>query len=135
MARKLVVRRGSKIGAPPGTLLHIGRHKQADAAIRLIRYGSDELQESVVSDLADYQPGQNSGQIDWLNVDGLADPAVVESLGNIFQLHPLVMEDILNTDQRPKVEDYQGYLYIVLRMLQFDKDRQQIHSEQLSLVF
>ena len=134
MARKLVVKRGGKLGAPPGTLLHIGRHKPDSAAIRLITYGPEQLEESPVENLARFQRPERAGQISWLNVDGLADPAVVESLGSLYELHPLVMEDILNTDQRPKVEEYPGYLYIVLRMLQFDKDRQQIHSEQLSLV-
>lgn len=134
MARKLVVKRGNKLGAAPGTLLHIGKHKQANAAIQLISYGADQLEESAITDLASYQHGEEAGRVSWLNVDGVADPDLVETLGKQFQLHPLVMEDILNTDQRPKVEDYQGYLYIVLRMLQFDKDRQQIHSEQVSLV-
>lgn len=134
MARKLVVKRGDKLGAAPGTLLHIGKHKQISAGIQLISYGADELEESIISNLACYQRGSEAGQVSWLNVDGVADPAMVEALGQQFQLHPLVMEDILNTDQRPKVEDYRGYLYIVLRMLQFDKDRQQIHSEQVSLV-
>ena len=134
MARKLVVKRGGKLGAPPGTLLHIGRHKPDSAAIRLITYGPEQLEESAVENLARFQRPERAGQISWLNVDGLADPAVVESLGSLYELHPLVMEDILNTDQRPKVEEYPGYLYIVLRMLRFDKDRQQIHSEQLSLV-
>src|SRR5690606_22556323 len=134
MARKLVVKRGGNLGAPPGTLLHIGRHKPDSAAIRLITYGPEQLEESAVENLARFQRPERAGQISWLNVDGLADPAVVESLGSLYELHPLVMEDILNTDQRPKVEEYPGYLYIVLRMLQFDKDRQQIHSEQLSLV-
>lgn len=134
MARKLVVKRGGKLGAPPGTLLHIGRHRPASAAIQLISYGPDELVESDVSDLDRHEPLTRTGHISWVNVDSVADPAVVESLGRHYQLHPLVMEDILNTDQRPKVEEYPGYLYIVLRMLQFDKERQQIHSEQLSLV-
>lgn len=134
MARKLVVKRGGKLGAAPGTLLHIGKHKQVSAAIQVISYGPDELDESAITNVADYQPVENAGRVSWLNVDGVADPDLVEKLGKQFQLHPLVMEDILNTDQRPKVEDYQGYLYIVLRMLQFDKDRQQIHSEQVSLV-
>ena len=134
MARRLVVKRGGKLGAPPGTLLHIGRHKPASATIRQITYGPEQLDESTIADLADYQATGDTGQINWLNVDGVADPAVVASLGAVYDLHPLVMEDILNTDQRPKVEEYPGYLYIVLRMLQFDSDRQQIHSEQLSLV-
>ena len=134
MARKLVVRRGAKVGAAPGTLVHIGKHKPDSAAIRVIDYAPDELRESVIEDLDSYRGETDAERILWLNVDGVSDASVVEKLGAVFELHPLVMEDILNTDQRPKVEDYQGYLYIVLRMLQFDQGRQQIHSEQLSLV-
>ena len=52
MARKLVVKRGDKLGAAPGTLLHIGKHKQVSAGIQLINYGADELEESIISDLA-----------------------------------------------------------------------------------
>lgn len=134
MARKLVVKRGTKVGAPPGTLVHIGKHRPDSAAVQLIDYGSDELHESVLEDLSSYRQDADDGRIAWLNVVGVSDASVVESVGAIFDLHPLVMEDILNTDQRPKVEEYQGYLYIVLRMLQFDQGRQQIHSEQVSLV-
>lgn len=134
MSRKLVVKRGDKLGAPPGTLLHIGRHKQSEAIVRHISYGPEEMSESVVSELASLRPSAEPERVSWLNVDGVADPAIVEALGSQFDLHPLVMEDILNTDQRPKVEEYPGYLYIVLRMLQYDRDRQQVHSEQLSLV-
>src|SRR5690606_5151949 len=134
MARKLVVKRGGKLGAPPGTLLHIGRHKPEHAAIRLIRYDAEDLQESVITDPSRYRPAQVPGQVSWLNVDGVADAGVIQALGGQFQLHPLVLEDVLNTDQRPKVEEYPGYLYIVLRMLQFDRERQQIQSEQVSLV-
>ncbi|MEJ6655607.1 MAG: magnesium/cobalt transporter CorA [Pseudomonas sp.] len=134
MARKLVVKRGTKVGAPPGTLVHIGKHKPDSAAIHLMDYGPDELREAVIEDLASYRQDADDGRTAWLNVEGVSDASVVEGMGAIFGLHPLVMEDILNTDQRPKVEDYQGYLYIVLRMLQFDQGRQQIHSEQVSLV-
>src|SRR5690606_23676998 len=134
MARKLVVKRGAKVGAPPGTLVHIGKHKPDSAAIQLIEYTPDALNESVIGDLPSYRWEGQDGQISWLNVAGVSDAAVVEALGAVFKLHPMVMEDILNTDQRPKVEDYQDYLYIVLRMLQFDEARQQIHSEQVSLV-
>lgn len=134
MARKLVVKRGAKVGAPPGTLVHIGKHKPDSAAIQLIEYTPDALSESVIEDLPGYRWEGQEGCIGWFNVAGVSDAAVVETLGALFKLHPLVLEDILNTDQRPKVEDYQGYLYIVLRMLQFDEARQQIHSEQVSLV-
>lgn len=134
MARKLVVKRGKKRGAPPGTMVHIGRHQPETTSLQLFDYSVDELREVTLTDPDSYQRAANNGRVTWLNLDGVNQAPVVEKLGNIFDLHPLVMEDILNTDQRPKVEDYDGYLYIVLRMLRFDKDQQQIQSEQVSLV-
>src|SRR5690554_7194071 len=128
MARKLVVKRGGKLGAPPGTLLHIGRHKPEHAAIRLIRYDAEDLQESVITDPSRYRPAQVPGQVSWLNVDGVADAGVIQALGGQFQLHPLVLEDVLNTDQRPKVEEYPGYLYIVLRMLRSEEHTSELQS-------
>lgn len=77
MSRKLVLKRGTKLGAAPGTLLHIGRHKQVEAAIQLISYGPDELQETLITEPAAHQPGAGPDRVHWLNVDGLADPSVV----------------------------------------------------------
>lgn len=134
MARKLVVKRGKKVGAAPGTMVHIGGHKPEVTAVQLFDYSADDLLEQPLVNPASYKRVDAEDRVSWLNVDGVNQAHVVESLGKAFGLHPLVMEDILNTDQRPKVEDYDGYLYIVLRMLRFDKDQQQIHSEQVSLV-
>lgn len=134
MARKLVVKRGKKRGAPPGTMVHIGRHAPETTSLQLFDYSIEDLREETLADPDSYQRLASNDRVTWLNIDGVNQAPVVEKLGAIFDLHPLVMEDILNTDQRPKVEDYDGYLYIVLRMLRFDKDQQQIHSEQVSLI-
>lgn len=135
MARKkLVVRRGKKVGAAPGTLVHIGQQYASETPISILDYDQDNLSELNVSEFTDIGRYRDSGTVSWLNLDSVHQPHVIEAIGREFNLHPLVMEDVLNTDQRPKVEDYDGYLYIVLRMLRFDKERQQIQSEQLSLV-
>ncbi len=134
MARKLVVERSKKTGTGPGTLVHIGRPSERKPAMRLIRYDRGGLHERHIEDPAHCPDLVSADQVSWLHVDGVHRPDMVEALGGTLGLHPLVMEDILNTDQRPKVEDYEGYLYIVLRLLHYDAEREQISSEQISLV-
>lgn len=134
LARKLVVRRGKKAGAAPGTLVHIGREYDTAVPMRLIEYDDDEYEDVDEVDAQRIGQLRQPGKVSWLNVDGVHKPDLIETLGKELGLHPLVMEDIVNTDQRAKVEDYEGYLYIVLRMLRFDPQENEILSEQLSLV-
>ncbi len=70
----------------------------------------------------------------WINIDGLHDVENIGRIGTMFDLHPLVLEDILNTGQRPKIDDYDDYLFIVLKMIRFDGQTQMVVNEQLSMV-
>ena len=133
MARRLVVKRSSKKGKPPGSLVHIGAPSDAPAHLRLIRYDQHALHDQPLNAIQAL-PDLKQDQVTWLNIDGVHQGAVIEALGERFKLHPLALEDVLNTDQRAKVDEYQGYLYLVMRMLRFDPVSQQIQSEQLSLV-
>ncbi|PCC99423.1 magnesium/cobalt transporter CorA [Halopseudomonas pelagia] len=133
MARKLVVKRGRKAGSEPGTLIHIGSPRAQPPSIRVIEYDQHDMADRLIDTAGDYEVRQR-GQVTWLNVDGVHQADVIEAVGQAFNLHPLVMEDILNVDQRPKVEDYDGYLYLVLRILRYDAASQEIQSEQVSLV-
>jgi magnesium transporter len=72
--------------------------------------------------------------VTWINVDGLHDTAMLEEIGQLFDLHPLVLEDILNTQQRPKSEDYEKHIFVVLKMLSFADESPYIRSEQVSLI-
>ncbi|WP_304638907.1 magnesium/cobalt transporter CorA [Pseudomonas sp.] len=134
MARRVVVRRGKKVGAPPGTLVHIGQKYLDETPVRVIEYDQDGLTDTTLTSPSDLSEYRRNGKVSWLNFDSVNQPEVIQVVGQAFGLHPLVMEDLLNTDQRPKVEDYDGYLYIVVRMLRFDTTRSQIQSEQLSLI-
>jgi magnesium transporter len=84
-----------------------------------------------VEDARSYQPER---QRLWLNVYGLQDASIMDEIGRRFRLHPLVLEDILNTHQRSKIEEYDDYLYCVLRLFHFDPDRTALLSDQISLV-
>ena len=129
---KLVQKRSRKTGLPPGTLVHIGERKSEKVTVTVFRYsGADceELQQEQVDGLA--RPVDES--VVWINVGGVHQVEVVETLGKQFSLHPLMLEDVANTDQRPKLDDYETYFFLVIKMLSLTK-RNEIAVEQVSLV-
>lgn len=134
MTRKLIKKRGKKVGAAPGTLIHIGEEHGVEARIQVIDYDREQFKELQLQDASDCQSFKESATVSWINVDGVHEARMVETLGERLGLHPLVMEDILNTDQRPKVEAYDDYLYIVIKMLHFDEESHEIGPEQVSLI-
>jgi len=122
--------RSIKSGMPPGSLVHVGERKLDRAAVSIIEYGPDELREHATLDALDHA----SLPLRWINVHGLHEAELLAGIGRRFNLHPLVLEDILNTDQRPKVDDYGSYLYIVARFFHYDPGTMSSSSEQVSLV-
>ncbi len=131
---RLIKKRGKKVGAAPGTLVHIGEISSPDTRTQAIFYDQHSMNEQAVTRLADCKEAAVNGQTSWINIDGLHNPEVIRQLGELYQLHPLVQEDILNTDHRPKIEVHQDYLYIVIKMLQFDDSTECLRSEQVSLI-
>ncbi len=124
----------AKVGLAPGALIHLGERKTEQAAISLIEYGDADLTEHQFTSLAEAHSYQPKLPVRWLNVHGLHEPEVMAEIGRRFKLHPLVLEDILNTNQRPKVDDYGDYLFIVARFFEIDAGSQQIGSDQVSLI-
>jgi magnesium transporter len=104
-------------GLPPGTLVRTGERKTDSTRITLINYSEKGFEERDVS--VDKIPGPDTdpSSVQWVNVEGLDDVHVLETIGKQFGLHSLVLEDILNTDQRPKIEDYSTYTYTVVKVL------------------
>ncbi|MBN2181617.1 MAG: magnesium/cobalt transporter CorA [Sedimentisphaerales bacterium] len=135
MAKTKQIRRHyKKAGLPPGTLIHIGERKMESVRITVIDYDENGFQEKQVSKIEDCFEFKKTPTVTWINIDGLHDVEIIEKIGNHYDFHPLVLEDILHTGQRPKFEDLENYLFIVLMMLRFDDDSQSIISEQVSLV-
>jgi magnesium transporter len=124
----------AKVGLAPGTLIHLGERKTDQPAISLMEYGETEIIDQQFTSLADSQNYQPRLPVLWLNVHGLHEPEVMAEIGRRFKLHPLVLEDILNTDQRPKIDDYGDYLFMVARFFEIDPENNQINSDQVSLV-
>lgn len=127
-------RRSGKAGLPAGTLVHLGERKTERAAVTLIEYGPDGIRETRFDDLAACRACAPQGPKLWLNVHGLHEPEVLQEVGRRFRLHPLVLEDILNTDQRPKIDDYGDYLYLVARFFDYDPATLDVTTEQVSFV-
>lgn len=126
--------RAHKAGLPPGSLVHVGDIKTERPAISLIAFDKQGLDERVFNSLAESRAFQPNRQKVWLNIHGLQDPEILSEIGRRFRLHPLVLEDILNTHQRSKIEDYGDYIYCVLRVFRYSPEDHALDSDQLSLV-
>jgi magnesium transporter len=131
--RALAKRRSRKAGLPSGSVVYTGERQGGPVRISVIDFDEASFRETVVTSVEDLAPFRDRPTVTWINVDGVHDVELLEKLGESFGLHRLVMEDISNTDQRPKMEDYGDHLYVVLRMLSVGPDGG-IVSEQLSLV-
>ncbi|MEI6613927.1 MAG: CorA family divalent cation transporter, partial [Chrysiogenales bacterium] len=116
MAEK-IKKRSVKAGLPPGSLIHIGEKRTKESRIHIIDYDENSLREKNTAALEECYAFKDTDSVTWIDIEGLKDTSLLEHLGNCFGLHPLILEDILNTDQRPKLDDMQGYIYVVLKML------------------
>ncbi len=131
---RLIKKRSTKAGLPPGALVHIGERKVEKTEIRILDYDEEHLQEVEIETVDECLPFKDKPTVTWTNVEGIHEVEVLERFGDCFGLHPLTVEDVLNTDQRPKVEDFGEYIYIVLRMISYNDDREEVVTEQTSLV-
>jgi magnesium transporter len=134
MVRKLIKKRSKKAGLSPGTMVHVGEKQTEKVTLSVIDYDPEKIDTRELGTVEEAFPFKDTPTITWLNITGLHDVKLLEKLGKKFLIHPLIMEDILNTDQRPKVEIFEDYLFVVIKMLPFDVDKQEITHEQISLI-
>lgn len=129
---RFIKKRTKTIGLPPGSLVHIGEKKIDKVRITVLDYSEKEFQEMELGNVEECFPFREKKTVSWINIDGLHQVDVIEKIGNCFGLHPLVLADIVNTGQRPKLEDFEDYIYIVLKMLYQSND--EIIAEQVSII-
>jgi magnesium transporter len=120
-------------GLAPGSLVWNGEKRDEKVRVTVIAYGDGQFEEKQVGAVDECFPLKEKA-VTWINVDGVHDTSVVEGLGQRLGIHPLVLEDILHTSERPKVEDFDSYAYIVLQMLNLDHETERIEAEQLSIL-
>jgi len=131
---KLVEKRSKKAGLPPGTLVYVGDKDLGPIRITYMDYDERNIHEEQVKNIEDCFGFKTTPTVSWINIDGIYDVRLMEKLGKHYELHPLVLEDILHTGQRPKYEDFDNYLFVVLKMLSYNEDSQAVESEQVSLI-
>lgn len=123
-----------KRGLPPGTMVYTGSQKLEPLCITVIDYDAENINELHDASTDSCVACKDTETVTWINVDGLNDTEAVVRIGTEFGIHPLVLEDILHTTQRPKLEDLGDYLFLVVRMLYLEPATNEIHSEQVSFL-
>ena len=134
-APKTKRRRSRKAGLPPGTLVPVGEARSGPVTLTLVQYNGDHHEDRTIAAVDEIPGFLHDSLVSWLNVSGLHDLELIEKVGAVFQLHPLVLEDIVNTEQRPKGDDYTTYAFLVAKTLTFALPTRQLRTEQISIVF
>jgi magnesium transporter len=140
MARRPVIRkkifhsRAKAHGQAPGALVYTGIKGSRQPRLTMLDYDEQRVVERELPRLDDCTEFKDSRTVTWINVDSITEPGLLESFARVMGFHALMLEDILNTDQRPKFEDYGNYVYIVAKMLDYDARNGEIQIEQLSLI-
>ena len=127
-------RMARKVGMPPGSLVYTGEKGHLPAKIAIARYNEDTIVEREFDSFNECQLVGDPGEVTWINVTGISKVTDLEKVGECFKIHPLVLEDILEVGQRPKVEDYDDYLYIVLNSILPVPEGKELVAEEISLV-
>ncbi|MFZ4613305.1 MAG: magnesium/cobalt transporter CorA, partial [Bacteroidia bacterium] len=125
-------KRASKSYSPPGSIdlpVNLGTKKKAE--ISLFSFDENSFTETKLQHVSEIKDSLNPKKVNWINLDGIDDAESVNNLGKIFNLHPLTIEDIINTDQRAKFEDYNYYIALMLKMLYLEDE---IKTEQLCII-
>ena len=124
----------SKKGLAPGTLVFVGEEKDFKPQITVFDYSMDKCDEQTMDRMDECKRFRDSDSVSWVNVDGVHDVELVREIGVLCNLHPLLLEDVLNTEHRSKMDEFDDHLFVVFRMLMLDKSEDKIIPEQVSLV-
>ena len=119
---KLFKKRSEKGGLPPGTLVYVGEKKVEKVIITVFDYDRERYEEKELKAIEECFPYKDTPTVTWINMAGIHQVDLMEKIANHFGIHPLVIEDILNTGQRPKMDDLEDYLFVVLKMLDYNKE-------------
>ena len=131
---RFLKKRIEKVGLPPGTLVHVGKKKAGKARIMIVNYSESHFEEKEAKRIEECFQFREKPTITWINIDGIHQLDIIEKVGEHFNIHPLVLEDIVNTGQRPKIEDFVDYIYATLKMLHYSEEENETKSEQISLI-
>lgn len=118
----------------PGSLVHVGDVPETASRMTLMNYSREKIEQAEFKSIEQILKYKTSASITWVIIEGLTNVDAIEAIGVNFGIHDLVLEDILNTHQRPKFEEHDDYLYIVLKCLLHEDDQFSVKYEQISIL-
>jgi magnesium transporter len=127
-------RQSEKTGQPPGALVYVGPARTEQNAITVIDYDADGIEEYQASDISGLTLRERKHANLWIHVDGLHQIEPINSIGDTFRIHPLVLEDILNTAHRPKIETFDEYLFVIMKFVDYDEKTDDLSAHQISII-
>jgi magnesium transporter len=131
---RFIKKLSKKSGLAPGTLVHVGDTTTEQVTMSLMDFDEKHITERAIRQIEDVFPLKDEPTTTWINISGVHRVDLIENIGKHFEIHPLTLEDIVNTGQRPKMEDFDHYMYVVMKMLYLDKQDDMVKSEQISLL-
>jgi magnesium transporter len=135
MSRPVARKVASTVGLEPGAIVYVGAARTESATIDVIDYTDTELRETRIDTVEACAPFKDSPSITWINVSGIHDVDKVARLGRLYGVHPLILEDIVNSGQRPKLEESAEYVFVALKMIYKSKINGGLIVEQVSVLF
>jgi magnesium transporter len=123
-----------KRGISPGSLIFTGEQKTSSVSISLFNYNTSCFEEKSISDVNELIQYKENSDVTWINITGLHDTELLEKVGSIFEIHPLVLEDVLNVYHSPKIEDYEQFLFLVIKMIGINNQTGKMSIEQISII-
>ncbi len=123
------------IGISPDDILFIGEQKVEKTRLRLIDYNTDEFRESELNSVEETIKSLNKNNTSWINIDGLQDTNIMKEISTHFNIEKYIIAEVLETYKRPKIHDYDDYIMLSTKMLQFNAEAEKIFSENLSIIF
>ncbi|HKB86893.1 MAG TPA: magnesium/cobalt transporter CorA [Ignavibacteriaceae bacterium] len=124
----------SKRGMPPGSLIFTGEQKMSSMKITSFDYDEKTFYEREIKTVDELRHFKENGRVSWINICGLHEVDKLSQIGEIFEIHPLILEDILNVNHLPKLEDYDKYLFLVTKMIDTNKESKELKIEQVSFI-
>ncbi len=129
-----IKRAKKKLGLKPGTLTYVGEQRTEHLSINILDYNETDLTEKTTGAIQDCFPFLDAATTTWININGLHEVHAVGELGKHFGIHELLLEDIVNTGHRPKLEESENHIFVILKMLSMDSTGEELQSEQVSLI-
>ncbi len=133
--RKITKTSSKKAGLPPGTIVYIGENRESKSEIDIFNYSEKIFNERKIDTFDACLKYLNNETITWVNIEGIHNIDIIKSLGKEFNINNLVLEDMANTNQRAKISEFSGYIYIILKMLSYNEVNKQVESEHVSIIF